>query len=93
MGSLRLCAQAHGEALQWVGAWVGLAFELRKCRLETWVKVSVSLGEREGGAARVAEGEQEKREAFVHACFSLDHIAGPHFAGPPFFFSRIPSMP
>ena len=34
MGSLRLCAQAHGEALQWVRVWVGLAFELRKCYLE-----------------------------------------------------------
>ena len=33
MGSLRLVAQAHGEALQWVGIWVGLSFELRKCYL------------------------------------------------------------
>ena len=37
MGSLRLCAQAHGEALQWVGTWVGLSFELRKCYLEMWL--------------------------------------------------------
>ena len=34
MGSLRLCAQAHGEALQWVGVCVGLAFELSNAYLE-----------------------------------------------------------